>query len=99
MKRFEKDDFAMFVQLARQIWLRRNRWIYEKVFTSPNDLANMTYNYALEYKRANEQSNLLHNRNWNKQGGKWEPPTNGWYNANWDAAIASSSSRMGRGLV
>jgi hypothetical protein len=99
MKRCEKDDFAMFVQLAHQIWLRQNGWIYEKVFTSPNDLVNMTYSYALEYKRANEQSNLLHNGNRNEQGGKWEAPTNGWYKANWDVALDSSSGRMGIGVI
>jgi hypothetical protein len=32
------EEFEIFFVTARQIWLRRNEWIYEWVFTHPNDL-------------------------------------------------------------
>jgi hypothetical protein len=32
------EDFGFFVQLARQVWFRRNKWVNEGMFISPNDI-------------------------------------------------------------
>jgi hypothetical protein len=29
------EDFGLFVQLARQGWFRRNKWVYEGVWSNP----------------------------------------------------------------
>jgi ribonuclease HI len=99
MNRFEEEDFGMFIQLTRQIWLRRNKWLYEGTFTSPNDIVNATANYAEDFKLANEKPIPKVYVNENGQDEKWTAPTHGWYKANWDFAFNNSAGRMGVGVI
>jgi hypothetical protein len=99
MNRFEEEDFGMFIQLTRQIWLRRNTWLYEGTFTSPNDIVNATANYAEDFKLANEKPIPKIYVNENGQDEKWTAPTHGWYKANWDFAFDNSAGRMGFGVI
>ena len=96
------EDFGLFVQLTRQVWFRRNKWVHEGVFTNPNVIIRKTEQLAEELKKkkkTNEQgstSSAMENTNRIK---KWLAPSQGWYKANWDVVIDKVHGRVGMGVV
>jgi ribonuclease HI len=93
------EDFGFFVQLARQMWFRRNKWVNEGIFINPNDIIRQTEELAEEFKKVNmpESTNgAVENIDRKK---KWEAPPHGWYKVNWDVAIDKLQQRVGVGVV
>ena len=93
------EDFAFFVQLARQIWHRRNKWVHEGVFVSPNTIIQRTVEQSKLYQMTHEQRNSGENTTTPKCEIKWMAPTHGWYKVNWDVAIDKSQGRVGIGAI
>jgi ribonuclease HI len=92
------DDFAFFVQLARQVWHRRNTWVHEGVFVNPNVIIRRTMEQTEAYNKAHERI-LGENEIIPECEIKWMAPTQGWYKANWDVAIDKSQGRVGIGVI
>ena len=87
------------MQLARQVWLRRNKWVHEGVFIDPNIINQKIEELAKEYIKINEQGsarrvvgNIDHEK-------KWLAPPQGWHKVNWDVAIDKTHEREGIGVV
>jgi ribonuclease HI len=99
LARCEEEDFEMFVQLARQIWARRNRWVFERKFTNPFSIVQETETYMAEYKKAQEEEWPGKPVNRSREEMKWVAPTRGWVKANWDVAVDKSSGMVGIGVV
>ena len=93
------EDSGFFVQLARQVWFRRNKWVNEGIFINPNDIIRQTEELVEEFKKVNMQESTngaVENIDREK---KWEAPPHGWYKVNWDVAIDKVQQRMGVGVV
>ena len=93
LARCGKEDF-MFIHLARQIWMRRNKWVHEGKLINLNVLVQVLTKYVEEFQKVNEQTIPVNAENINIQGIRWLAPTQGWYKANWDVAIDKSCRRM-----
>jgi hypothetical protein len=89
------DDFAFFVQLARQVWHRRNTWVHEGMFVSPNVIIRRTIEQTEAYNMAQEQRISGENKITPEHEIKWMAPTQGWHKVNWDVAIDKSQERVG----
>ena len=99
MEKGGNEDFGLFVQLARQIWYRRNKWVHEGLFIDPNALLNNTKEQLENYKRLQEKGPQGERRETPDRVNKWMAPSHGWYKANWDVAIDKSKERVGVGVI
>jgi hypothetical protein len=53
------ETLTIFVNLARQIWTRRNKWIHEGSFASPNDILKRSDAFIADYAKAQERNSPL----------------------------------------
>ncbi|XP_059446364.1 uncharacterized protein LOC132177903 [Corylus avellana] len=95
-----KEDAALFIHLAHQIWMRRNKWVHEGNFINPNVLTKEAQAYVHEFQKVNELATSATDENVNKnENVKWSAPTQGWLKVNWDVAIDKAGGRMGIGAI
>jgi isoaspartyl peptidase/L-asparaginase-like protein (Ntn-hydrolase superfamily) len=99
LERCDLADFALFVQIARQVWFQRNRWVHDGIFKHPKSIIQETAMHM-------EESNLIHEQNstekdvgTNASAVRWSAPSQGRYKANWDMAIDKAHGRVGIGVV
>ncbi|XP_059461922.1 uncharacterized protein LOC132190915 [Corylus avellana] len=93
------DDEALqlLVGVTRNIWRRRNEWIHEGKFISPNNIVRITNSGVEEYMKAN-----LHNhsqRGDDESPTRWKAPANGWVKVNWEIALDKANGRIGVGVI
>ena len=50
-----KEDSVLFIQLAHQIWMWRNNWVYQGNFINPNVLMQETTKSMAKFEQVNEQ--------------------------------------------
>jgi hypothetical protein len=58
-----ENDIWLFVVLARQIWLRRNKYIHEGLFAHPDTLVRQAYNSLEEYDAACSREGMMQELN------------------------------------
>lgn len=92
-------DFGFFVQLARQVWFRRNKWIHEGIFIHPNAVIRKTEELAEEFKKAHDLNLNRRTAENSEREKKWLAPSQGWYKINWDVALDKLHERVGVGVV
>jgi hypothetical protein len=85
--RLEEDEINLVACVARQIWLRRNRLVFEGVFSSPMQLIQN----AKAQMEAAEQAEQEIRRVGKNQGPKirvgWKAPPAGMVKCNWDMML------------
>jgi ribonuclease HI len=91
-----EEDFEVFCITARKIWLRRNEWIHEGIFSHPNTLALGAQQNQKSFIWANqkEEGELQQ-----KTENRWKNPPEGWLKVNCDAALDKGKRRMGMGII
>ncbi|XP_059445374.1 uncharacterized protein LOC132177155 [Corylus avellana] len=93
----DDEDLQLLVGVTRNIWRRRNEWIHEGKFISPNDIVEVTNRGVEEYMKAN-----MHNhsqRGDDESPTRWKAPENGWVKVNWDIALDKANGRIGVGVI
>jgi hypothetical protein len=97
--RLEEPEFGKVACVARQIWLRRNKVVFEGTFTHPNTVARVAVEqleFHLKVLYQNGEGNGLHRNN---ELEKWRAPSLGFVKLNWDAALDQQKKLMGVGIV
>lgn len=89
--------------ISRQIWLRRNRLVFEGVFTHPSNVFKEAVNSLTNFRRCNSEEGqqrtprdeivpaIPHAR--------WMPPPSGFIKINWDASINQQRKCIGNGVI
>jgi hypothetical protein len=103
MDRFSKEDVGLLATIARRIWLRRNKFIFENFFTHPQVVYKEAYEAYGNYCRVHLQE---------EHGGhirevteppvaltNWQPSLNGIIKVNWDASLSMKDRYVGIGIV
>ncbi len=103
MDRFSKEDVGLLATIARRIWLRRNKFIFENLFTPPQVVYKEASDAYSDYCRVHLQE---------EHGGHirevtephvaltdWQPPPNGIIKVNWDASLNMKDRYVGIGIV
>lgn len=67
------------------LWLRRNRWVWDKVNTSVFGIKAVALNLVVDWKRA-RQVDKVNTVGSHGHGGTWCTPPEGWIKINVDAA-------------
>jgi hypothetical protein len=88
-RRCERDEFALFVGIARKVWFRRNAVIRGGVFHRPNNLVREELESFEEYKKVNLKAIKLLNETKGGIQTKWQAPPTGIYKVNWDVVTKS----------
>ncbi|KAF5471964.1 hypothetical protein F2P56_008721 [Juglans regia] len=87
-----------FVMVAKQIWWRRNEFIFNQRFRHPNQVAmvaNQNIRMMKDLEMQKNDSSALSNSNLVI----WQPPPIPFYKLNWDAAVDKIRAKVGIGIV
>jgi hypothetical protein len=99
-KKREVDDLQFFVVVARQIWLRRNSFVFGGDFISPSTVICQAKDQMKAFLLAEQMR--LSGRLCPRQPQRdlfWVPPLYGVIKINWDAAICKREEKMGMGFI
>lgn len=84
--------------IARKIWLRRNEFVFKDSFLHPSLVVQQSRQLLVDFKEV-QSKNIRQITNNSSQVCKWEPPSEGFYKVNWDAAINKSMGKIGIGIT
>jgi hypothetical protein len=97
------EDMGLMVVLSRGIWLRRNKLIFESIFTHPQVVFNEAVAFIEEYRRYNrcedEQVNISGVLSSTRPPMSWKPPPLGFIKVNWDASVNAKKKYIGIGIA
>jgi hypothetical protein len=96
--KLEEDEFVEAMTIARFLWLRRNKWVFDGQFSPPAQVLKQARealdSFAITH-TPSTQEDLVPIRGM----AKWIKPIHGEVKCNWDAAINSKKKCMGVGVV
>ncbi|XP_041009406.1 uncharacterized protein LOC121253459 [Juglans microcarpa x Juglans regia] len=87
--RLSEEELELVATVLRNLWLRRNIFIFEKKFTSPD---------TIQFKEANYVGGRVSNHN-NRELVRWSKPRDGASKVNWDVAFVIKNKKMGAEIV
>ncbi|KAF5449887.1 hypothetical protein F2P56_030288 [Juglans regia] len=92
-----KEEHQVLAFTFKQLWLRRNKWIFETRFSSPQQVLNLVSTSILDLLMARcpqrQKSNQV------QPPLQWSKPPLDSFKVNWDAAIDKTHCRVGIGVV
>ncbi|XP_042969053.1 uncharacterized protein LOC122301732 [Carya illinoinensis] len=100
IKVLNDSEMQEFVMVARQLWLRRNSFIYKNKFLPPNCLLRET---SLRLQLLKEEEDKIQTQKEGQQtknlAEKWQSPPANWFKVNWDGAVDKTKCMIGIGVV
>ncbi|XP_042968074.1 uncharacterized protein LOC122301061 [Carya illinoinensis] len=100
VEKCSEKEVVLIAMVMRNIWLRRNSFVFEEMFSSPSAIWNRAKASIEAYQEAQsrpikdaEQTQIQRKRV------RWKAPRERVVKINWDAAYDSKSKRMGIGVV
>jgi hypothetical protein len=96
--RLDRKELLEVFLVMREVWLRRNNFIFQGGFIPPEQLVLRAKSTASGFEDALQKepsSNGIVGRTLPK----WQVPAGGWLKLNWDAALNMQSKKMGIGIV
>lgn len=99
-EKLEPTEVQLFTIIARNLWLRRNKYVFGGPLTPPA----VVYRQSLEQLEAFEKSEVdrypdRRSTALRQPEAKWQKPLEGTLKVNWDAAVDVVRKRMGMGVV
>jgi ribonuclease HI len=100
IERFSSEDLDLMAVISRRIWLRRNHFIFDNIFTPPQTVFKESLDDICRYNKKEEafviyggdsSSHLL------LKG--WQPPPAGIIKVNWDASLLVNECHIGVEIV
>ncbi|XP_042944508.1 uncharacterized protein LOC122278379 [Carya illinoinensis] len=88
----------LFSVISRNIWLRRNKLVFEGSFMHPNLVVSQASLSLAAYKEAQGSRKSTPQASSTRMTG-WYPPPSGSIKINWDAAVDVPQAKVGIGLV
>ncbi|XP_074346541.1 uncharacterized protein LOC141685331 [Apium graveolens] len=93
-----KEKSVMFSLLCWGLWMRRNKWVWEKINMSVFGVKHMAINFLSTLNRANARDTQQKNRQI-EQAKSWSRPLDGWVKVNNDAACNQEREFVAVGCV
>jgi ribonuclease HI len=97
--RLEVEDCGKVACIARQVWLRRNKMIFEGVFTYLRKVFQTATDQLEFYLQVSQDVNCKGREKHPPANERWKTPPKGIMKLNWDAAIDRNKKLMGIGIV
>jgi hypothetical protein len=103
MNQLRAEDLNLMAVIARRIWLWRNKFIFESLFTHPQIIVSEALAHLEEYQRCNKKEDILSSGDLMPHPPRprtgWCPPPSGLIKVNWDASINITKECIGIGVV
>jgi hypothetical protein len=103
IQRYSKEILELLVVVARGIWFRRNKLVFEGTFSHLDDVFSATINFIQEYKESLVKDKPLVQSEMNpgvrRDTETWSPPPYGFIKINWDVAINKTKGWIGMGNI
>jgi ribonuclease HI len=94
-----EEEMHLMVTVARQIWLRRNKMVFEGEFQSPSALVRLARDQVEAFDNATRRLSDPQERDSATVENAWEKPPNGVVKINWDGAVDSPNGKVGMGAI
>jgi hypothetical protein len=103
LDRFSIEDMELMAVLSRRIWLRRNKFIFDSIFTHPQVIFSEAVALLDEYRMCNRREDELNTSNWLRHSVSamtmWKPPPDAIIKVNSDASVNDKNQLIGIGIV
>jgi hypothetical protein len=99
MERLSMEEMQEMVTVARLIWLRRNKFVFDGEFTSPDALVRTAYEQLEAYNQAELRLHRNDSIPTAPVNEVWQKPPIGSIKVNWDAAVDKARNRVGLGII
>lgn len=99
LKRLKAEDIPFVVNVARQIWHRRNSVVFGGDFAHPKTVVNIAIDQVEAFVKAEEMLTTKRQRATTTCVRPWEKPPVGFVKLNWDASVDRKGKKMGIGLI
>ncbi|KAF5458995.1 hypothetical protein F2P56_022987 [Juglans regia] len=99
-KRVSIEELELMAVTMRDIWMRRNRFVFEQTFMNPSQLIQGARRSLEMFQQAQEGTNVaFHPQSVVRKQVRWKAPTDSRVKLNWDAAVDLKNSKMGAGII
>lgn len=103
LDRLKIEELNLMAVIARRIWLGRNKFIFESLFSHPWIIYSEVMAHLEEYQRCNKKGGDLSSveimQTIPRPQTGWCPPPDGLIKVNWDASINITKEWIGVGVV
>ncbi|KAF5481359.1 hypothetical protein F2P56_002016 [Juglans regia] len=99
VEKVSKDVLEETVMVMRNIWLRRNEFIFEGVFKRPSQVIKATRNELRVFQLAQQNAKQNPIPRVDRGAVSWSRPRESFVKANWDAAMSRKDRKVGLGVV
>lgn len=90
VQKLKKKDSQLITSIIRNIWLRRNKFIFEQKFDSPRTIVSKKVeNLDAFHEVKTEMLSKQKNREITRREVKWKKPGDNMLKVNWDASFNS----------
>jgi hypothetical protein len=97
--RLSFDDLEFFAMVAQWVWFRRNRYVFDGVFTPPGCLIKGAIEALSEFREASGLLSMNTQIQPLSLPVQWTKPPQGFSKLNWDAALDKNQRLIGVGIV
>ncbi|KAF5442058.1 hypothetical protein F2P56_037243 [Juglans regia] len=99
VEKVSKDVLEETVMVMRNIWLRRNEFIFEGVFKRPSQVIKATRDELRVFQLAQQNAKQNPIPRVDRGAVSWSRPRESFVKANWDAAVSRKDRKVGLGVV
>ena len=94
-----EEEMHLMVMVARKIWLRRNKMVFEGDFQAPSALVRLARDQEEAFDNASRRLADPRRRESDTVDNTWEKPPAGIVKINQDGAVDSQNAKVGMGAI
>ncbi|XP_059428517.1 uncharacterized protein LOC132162279 [Corylus avellana] len=94
-----KEEMQFFVTVARQIWLRRNAFVFGKPLLAPAEVIRRAREQISAFEKTEAGRHKAHVPLRRQVNQRWQKPPADFIKINWDASIDEKHRRVGIGVA
>ncbi|XP_041009441.1 uncharacterized protein LOC121253501 [Juglans microcarpa x Juglans regia] len=99
VEKVSKDVLEEIAMVMRNIWLRRNEFIFERVFKSPSQVIKAARDELRVFQLVQQNARQTPAPRVEREAVLWSKPRESFVKANWDAAVSIKDRKVGLGVV
>jgi ribonuclease HI len=103
LNRLDDEEMDLVASTARQVWLRRNQWVFDAKFLAPTHVVQRAADQLESAKKCGSGTRTTRQQERAPSGPrvseKWKVPPWGFLKCNWDAALDVHGHMMGIGIL
>jgi ribonuclease HI len=99
LEHLEEGEVQTFAYVARQVWFRRNKMVFDDEFASPAAVNRLSTEQKELFSLAENRPSRKRPSDTTPSVIKWERPPVGWLKMNWDTSVDQARQKIGVSIV